>query len=174
MNESILVAGIGNIFHRDDGFGVYTVSRLARRSLPGNVRAVDFGIRGIDLAFALMDGHGATIFVDAISRGGNPGTLYKIEPDLDEFGNGSGGMLENAHGLDPLSVLRLARKLGASIGRVFVVGCEPATVEEDSGEIGLSKEVEASIEPAMEMIRSLVDQLNENWMSVGVHVERTG
>jgi len=161
MNGSILIAGIGNIFHRDDAFGVYTVSRLSREPLPENVRAVDFGIRGIDLVFALLDGYEAIIFVDALPRGGAPGALYTLEPDLDAIVPASeNGVLENAHGLDPLKVLALAKGLGAPLGRVFVVGCEPAVIEDGTGAIGLTPEVEPTVEPAIEMIRSLLTKLN--------------
>ncbi|MGH7848434.1 MAG: hydrogenase maturation protease, partial [Candidatus Binatia bacterium] len=73
----ILVAGIGNIFLGDDGFGVEVARELAKRKLPESVRVVDFGIRGFDLAYALLDGYDLTILVDAAPRGGLPGTLYK-------------------------------------------------------------------------------------------------
>src|SRR6202030_732892 len=82
MKERILIAGIGNIFLGDDAFGVEVVRRLAARKLPDAIRVVDFGIRGFDLAYALMEGYEITILVDATPRGGQPGTLYTIEPDL--------------------------------------------------------------------------------------------
>lgn len=158
MTPSVLVAGIGNIFHRDDAFGVSVAARLANNPLPGNVRVVDFGIRGFDLVLALLDGYDLTIFVDAVSRGGAPGTLYTIEPDLAAIeGASESGTYENAHGLDPVRVLATAKSAGARLGRVVVVGCEPATLEDETGRIGLSDEVEAAIDPAIEMIRSLLD-----------------
>jgi hydrogenase maturation protease len=157
MTPSVLVAGIGNIFHRDDAFGVSVAAKLARAPLPGNVRVVDFGIRGFDLVLALLDGYDLTIFVDSVSRGGAPGTLYTIEPDLDQLaGAAESGICENAHGLDPVKVLATAKSAGARLGRVIVVGCEPAELEDETGQIGLTQEVEAAVGPAVEMIRSLI------------------
>ena len=157
MKRSILVAGIGNIFNRDDAFGVSVAARLAREPLPLNVRVVDFGIRGFDLMSELLDGYDLTIIVDAVSRGGAPGTLYTIEPDMDAIPeNQASG--ENPHGLDPLNVLAAVKSAGAPLGRVLVVGCEPALLEDDTGSIGLSEPVEAAVEPAVEMIRSLISK----------------
>ncbi len=157
MTPSILVAGIGNIFNRDDAFGVSVAAKLTATPLPQNVRVVDFGIRGFDLMMALMDGYDLTIFVDTVSRGGTPGTLYAMEPDLDTVAQCDGHpTYENAHGLDPVKVLATARSVGARLGRVVVVGCEPAVLEDDTGYIGLSDQVAAAVDPAIEMIRSLV------------------
>src|SRR5689334_8572384 len=111
----ILVAGIGNIFLGDDAFGVEVAQRLARRAWPEGVRVVDFGIRGLDLAYALLDGYDAAILVDAAPRGGPPGSLYVIEPSeggpagQDEVGAGT---LIEGHGMDPVKVLRLVAALG--------------------------------------------------------------
>lgn len=157
MTASVLVAGIGNIFQRDDAFGVSVAAKLATEPLPENVRVVDFGIRGFDLMLALLEGYDLTIFVDAVSRGGAPGTLYAIEPDLGTIGaDPASGTYENAHGLDPVKVLAAAKSAGAQLGRIVVIGCEPATLEDDTGCIGLTEPVEAAIDPAIEMIRSLV------------------
>ena len=155
MNGSTLIAGIGNIFDGDDGFGVAVASRLAQMALPENVRVVEYGIRGIDLVFALLDGYDVTILVDAACRGGSPGTLYTIEPDVNDLEPGAGAF-ETAHGLDPVKVLATARSMGAKFGRVLVVACEPATFGDDDGHIGLSECVAAAVDPAIEMIRSLV------------------
>ena len=116
----ILVAGIGNVFLGDDGFGVAVAGRLAAATLPPGVDVVDFGIRGMDLAYALRD-YDVAILVDAVPRGGAPGTLYVIEPELDADEAGP-----DAHGMDPVKVLALARGLGDPLPRVLVVGCEPA------------------------------------------------
>jgi len=156
MTPSVLVAGIGNIFCRDDAFGVSVAAKLARERLPRNVRVEDFGIRGFDLVLALLDGYDLTIFVDAVSRGGVPGTLYTIEPDVDAIA--SDGIYENAHGLDPVKVLATAKSAGARLGRVVVVGCEPAVLDDETGCLGLSEPVEAAVDPAIEMIRRLVAQ----------------
>src|SRR4051812_28144760 len=150
MTPSILVAGIGNIFCRDDAFGVSVASKMARAPLPENVRVVDFGIRGFDLVLALLEGYDLTIFVDAVSRGGAPGTLYTIEPDLSKIAEaGDCGTYENAHGLDPVTVLATAKSAGAELGRVIVVGCEPAAMEDDTGRIGLTDIVDAAVDPAI-------------------------
>ena len=94
---------------------------------------------------------------DAVSRGGAPGTLYTIEPDLDTITeNETSGIHGNAHGLDPLQVLAAVKRAGARLGRVFVVGCEPALLEDDTGRIGLTEKVEAAVDPAIDMIRFLI------------------
>src|SRR5690242_21781740 len=136
----ILVAGIGNIFHGDDAFGVEVAQRLARRSLPPEVRVVDFGIRGFDLAYALTDGCDAAILVDATSRGGAPGTLYTVEIDRDApVGLKEPQMDVATHGMNPMRVLQMARALGGGPGRILLVGCEPETLgSEEEGLMGLS------------------------------------
>src|SRR6476661_2103049 len=107
---SILIAGIGNIFLGDDAFGVEVAQRLTQRSWPTGVRVEDFGIRGFDLAYAILDGYDVTILVDATPRGGDPGTLYLIEPDL----NMAGGVGIEPHGMDPVKVLQLVKTLGGA------------------------------------------------------------
>ncbi len=152
----VLVAGIGNIFLGDDAFGVEVAQRLLQQPWPADVRVVDFGIRGFDLAYAILDGPEWSILVDATPRGGSPGTLYVIEPDLDDPG-GEAGAAMNAHGMDPVTVLHLVRTLGGRPQRLLVVGCEPATFgPEDEGVMGLSPAVAAAIEPAMRLVESLV------------------
>jgi hydrogenase maturation protease len=150
----ILIACIGNIFLGDDGFGVEVAKRLMRRKLPGEAQVVDFGIRGFDLAYALMDGYDVTIFVDATQRGGEPGALYVIEPDLE--GLDGQAMLVDAHGMNPMKVLGLARSMGAEFRRILVVGCEPATLGPEEGQMGLSEPVEAAVDEAAGLIESLV------------------
>jgi len=117
--KSILIAGIGNVFLADDGFGVEVARLLAQRELPPGVKVADFGIRGMDLAYALRD-YDVAIFLDAVPRGGPPGTLYVIEPELDGTQVGP-----DAHAMDPVKVLALADGLGDPLPRVLVVGCEP-------------------------------------------------
>lgn len=155
----ILVAGIGNIFLGDDGFGVAVARRLAARPLPRGVEVVDFGIRGLDLAYALQEDYDAVILVDAAPRGRDPGTVYVIEPEPDP----PGGAVLDTHGMDPVRVLRLARELGGAPARMLVVGCEPGTVL--GGEphadvlVELSPPVQAAVGVAVELIESLVDEL---------------
>jgi hydrogenase maturation protease len=159
MSPSVLIAGVGNIFNRDDAFGTSVAAKLAGMPLPENVRVVDFGIRGFDLMLALLEGYDITILVDAVSRGGVPGTLYTIEPDLADIAESeSPETYATAHGLDPVKVLAAAKSAGARLGRVVVVGCEPALLEDDTGHIGLTEPVEAAVDPAIEMICSLVSK----------------
>lgn len=154
--SSVLIAGIGNIFHGDDAFGVEVAAKLAQTALPEYVQAFDFGIRGFDLVLALLEGHDLTIFVDVVSRGGAPGTLYLIEPDLSDATQTS--VIENAHGLDPVKVLAMAKQMGAPETRVLVIGCEPATLGDDRDIMGLSDPVRAAVDPAIEMIRSIINR----------------
>jgi hydrogenase maturation protease len=157
---SILVAGIGNIFLGDDAFGSEVARRLARRELPEAVRVVDFGIRGFDLTYALLDGYEVTIFVDATPRGGAPGTLYTIEPDLSELEHthAEGAPVE-PHGMNPLKVLSLVKSMGGELKRILLVGCEPAPLVSEDGYMGLSAPVEAAVEEALRMIESLVREI---------------
>jgi hydrogenase maturation protease len=154
----ILVAGIGNIFQGDDAFGVEVVQELARRSLPAETRVVDFGIRAYDLAYALTDGCEAAILVDAASRGQPPGTPYLIEPDVAQLGQLESSALD-AHSMNVVQVLQLAESIGALPGQLYLVGCEPADLAEESGRLGLSEPVRAAIPQAIAMIESLVGSL---------------
>lgn len=156
----ILIAGVGNIFLGDDAFGVEVVRRLASRELPGGVSVKDFGIRGFDLAYALMDGYDLTILVDAVPRGGDPGTLYKIEPDLAELSEiDCESMLVETHGMNPMKVLAMVKSMGGQFKRMLIVGCEPATLgSEDEGQMGLSECVEASVDGAVSMIESILSE----------------
>jgi hydrogenase maturation protease len=149
---TILIAGIGNIFLGDDGFGVEVIRRLSHQ-FPKGVRVADFGIRGYDLAYALLDGHDFTILVDAVGRGGAPGTLFVIEPEI----HGNSAM--DAHAMNPESVLQLARGMGPVRGRILLVGCEPATLGGDEGHMGLSDTVLAAVEEAAQLIVHLVAKL---------------
>jgi len=153
----ILVAGVGNIFLGDDAFGVEVAQRLARRPLPDGVRVVDFGIRGIDLTYALLDGYDAVILVDAVPRGGRPGTLYVLEPHGGEAADPGPGPLIEPHSLTPAKVLRLATALGGQVPRLLLVGCEPAPLSEaDEMQSELSPAVRAAVDEAVPLIESLV------------------
>jgi hydrogenase maturation protease len=156
--DRILVGGIGNIFLGDDAFGVEVVRELTRSELPEDVNVVDFGIRGYDLAYAIMDGYAATILVDATARGNRPGTLYLIEPDQEELTKLE-AEVPDGHGLGPVQVLRLVWSLGGEIPRLYLVGCEPAVLETEDGQIGLSEPVRAAVPHAIDMIRKLVSDL---------------
>jgi len=149
--KRILVAGVGNVFFGDDAFGVEVSRRLMDRPLPEGVRVADFGIRSLDLTYALLDGWDAAVLIDAARRGGPPGTLYLIEPRVD-----SASPAVEAHSLDPANVLALARSFGATVPCLRVVACEPADAEL---EWVLSPEVEAAIDPAVRMVEALVLEL---------------
>jgi hydrogenase maturation protease len=154
--RDILVAGIGNVFLGDDGFGVEVAQRLAARAWPRGVRVEDFGIRGFDLAYALMERPHLTILVDACPRGEPPGTLYVVELGPEELaGEGEPGPVD-AHDMNPLAVLRLARALGGTVGPVTVVGCEPATLGPEEGQMGLSEPVRTAVEEAVRLVETLV------------------
>lgn len=161
----VLIAGIGNIFLGDDAFGCEAARRLAGRDLAGRVRVVDFGIRGFDLAFALLDDYDFTILLDAVSRGGRPGTLYRIEPSLEELGASDPATMEiETHGMNPLKSLAMAKSMGARLGRVVLIGCEPLALGgEEDGRMGLSGPVEAALAGAVSMVESQVaDFFEEN------------
>lgn len=161
--QSILIACIGNIFLGDDGFGCEVAKRLAARTWPDNVRVVDFGIRGFDLAYALLDGHDVTIFVDATPRGNEPGTLYTIAPELDEIENidAAASMVET-HGMNPMKVLGMVKSMGGEFKKILLVGCEPAAFGPEEGQMGLSEPVEAAVDEAVKVVESLVTKaLNE-------------
>ena len=155
MKPPLLIAGIGNIFFGDDAFGCEVAQQLARRPMPDGVEVCDYGIRGYDLAYALMDGRDA-ILLDTVSRGGEPGTLYLIEPSFDDLGDEDA--LPDGHSLDPVSVLRMIRSFGGRPGRLFLVGCEPSQLESDDGQMGLSEKVQAAVPHALELIESVIDQ----------------
>ena len=160
---TVLVAGVGNMFLGDDGFGVEVVRRLADRPLRPGVTVKDFGIRGFDLAFSLVDGADLTILVDATARGGRPGTLYTIEPDLPAAGDDEPQSLAT-HGMDPVKVLRMAQALGGRLGRIVLVGCEPETFgPEHEGHMGLSAPVEAAVAEAVRIIEGLVESTEVPW-----------
>lgn len=153
----ILIAGIGNIFLGDDAFGCEVVRRLAHQSWPENVRVADFGIRGFDLAYTLLDGYDVTIFVDATPRGEQPGTVYTIEPDLDEIDNiDAAGMMVETHGMNPMKVLAMVKSMGGEFKRILLVGCEPATLGPEEGQMGLSEPVAAAVEEAIKVVEALV------------------
>ena len=153
----ILVAGIGNIFRGDDAFGVEVAQRLLRRPQPPDVRVVDFGIRGMDLVYALLDGYEAVVFVDAVPRGEAPGTLYVLEPDV-AAATPDGPVME-AHGLDPVKVLRLAASMGATVQRLFLIGCEPTPPGDDEAAMEMSAAARAAVDEAVPLVESLVARL---------------
>jgi hydrogenase maturation protease len=155
MSARVLVAGIGNIFLGDDAFGVEVVRRLLARHQPEGVVVKDFGIRGLDLAYAMMEPWDLVILVDAISRGEAAGTLFVLEPELDNNGSHS---TPDAHAMTPEKVLELVKSLGGQVPRTLVLGCEPAQLGGEEGCIGLSNIVEASLEVAIKEVDRLVTE----------------
>jgi hydrogenase maturation protease len=161
MGSRILIAGIGNIFLGDDAFGVEVLRRLVQQPLPDDVRAVDFGIRGFDLACTILDGYDAVILVDASPRGGTPGTLYVIEPDLDSLAADNSVPQLDGHSLNPARVLESVLALCGPVPRIRLVGCEPATFgSDDQPQMGLSLAVAEAVERAVLLVRSLVEEFS--------------
>jgi hydrogenase maturation protease len=155
----VLVAGIGNVFFGDDGFGVAVAAELKKRSLPRGVDVVDFGIRGMDLVFALGEGYDVALFVDAVPRGDQPGTVFLIEPQIDEPDE---PVMLDAHGMDPVKVLSLAGQLGPVPERILLIGCEPLTgVSSDDDELvgELSDPVRAAVGVAADLAERTLAEL---------------
>ncbi|TXS54316.1 hydrogenase maturation protease [Streptomyces sp. t39] len=155
-----LVAGVGNIFLGDDGFGVETVRRLAREDLPPHVEVADVGVRGVHLAYQVLDGWDTLVLVDVTARGGPPGTLYLIDATADREGSGPPAVPLDGHRMTPDAVLALLDTLCAGTGaapprRIAVVGCEPACLDEG---IGLSPQVAAAVPGAVRMVTDLVER----------------
>src|SRR5580700_7118006 len=160
QKPAILVAGIGNIFLGDDAFGVEVVRRLAGVQLPESVRVTDFGIRGFDLAYALQDGYETTILVDACPQGKAAGTLYVIELDLKALDDPDAPQtVVEAHAMNPMNVLRMARAMNIKVKNVLLLGCEPETLGGEEGQMGLSASIEAAVEAAVELVESLIEKV---------------
>ena len=153
---SILIAGIGNIFLGDDAFGCEVAKELNRRKWPENVRVIDFGIRGFDLAYAMLEGNDVTILVDAAPRGDTPGTLYTIEPDLSDLQTLDADAALETHAMNPLKVLQMVKTMGGEFKKILLVGCEPETFGPEEGLMGLSARVESAVPEAVKIVESLV------------------
>jgi hydrogenase maturation protease len=156
--KRILIAGIGHAWLKDDGFGSEVIKRLEDTRMPPEAAVFDFGTGGLDLAYEVMRGYDALILVDISRQGGEPGTLYVMEADEAEIAAGiEDGQVLNPHGMDPETVLRFVKTLGAWPGKVLVIACEPAEVE-DMG-IGLSEPVAAAVEGAVALVLETVETL---------------
>ena len=147
---TVLVAGIGNIFLGDDGFGCEVVGRLAGTALPDGVRLVDYGIRGMHLAYDLLDGYDALVVVDALPGRGRPGDLTVLSVGPDDLGEGE----LDAHGMAPVSVLASLGQLGGTLPPTYVVGCRPAELSEG---MGLSPAVADAVAPAVGLVLEVLD-----------------
>ena len=150
MSPRVLVAGIGNIFFGDDAFGPAVLSRLAREPMAGT-RYEDFGIRGMHLAYELLAGYGAAVLVDAVSRGGAPGTLYVIEPSEPVVATEA-----DAHRMDLGSVFGFVRLLGGVAPPITIVGCEPERLDEGAD---LSETVARAVDAALPLVRRIAGDL---------------
>jgi hydrogenase maturation protease len=155
MSPGVLVAGIGNIFLSDDGFGVEVANRLAAVPMPAGVRVADFGVRGVHLAYELLDGYDRLVLVDAVPMGEAPGTLAVIQPDGAGVPGAEGDIpVLDAHSMSPDVVLATLSRLGGSVEEIYIVGCQPASLDEG---IGLSPSVASAVEDAMDLCRQLAD-----------------
>jgi hydrogenase maturation protease len=173
MTHGVLVAGVGNIFLGDDAWGLEVVRKLSQGELPDHVHVEDFGIRGVHLAYEILNGYDKVILVDAAPRGDVPGTVYVVEIDpkataatSDDFGETGAGVMD-AHRMDPASVVALVGSLGGDVGRVLLVGCEPESVEEGAE---LSTEVLDAVDRAIETITELIEEDAD--VSVGAGAEK--
>jgi hydrogenase maturation protease len=156
--RSILIAGVGNAWLRDDGFGGEVARRLSERELPEGVSVMDAGTGGLDLAYEVMRGYDGLVILDVSKQGGEPGTLYVMEPDEAEVEGGiEDGEVINPHGMDPQTVLRFVKSIGAWPGRVVVIACEPAEVEEMGW--GLSETVSGAVDRAVGLVLDTLDEL---------------
>jgi hydrogenase maturation protease len=157
MSRGTLVAGIGNIFQTDDAFGVEVANRLAGRVLPPGVRVEDFGIRGVHLAYELLEGYDGLVLVDAVPMGEPPGTLAVIEPEVTATSDEMAPVVD-AHTMSPDVVLASLARLGGSVDQIFIVGCQPASLQEG---MGLTPAVAAAVDDAVEMCCQLVSEIVE-------------
>jgi hydrogenase maturation protease len=155
----MLVAGVGNIFLGDDGFGVEVVRQMAGTAYPEGVEVVDFGIRGVHLAYQLLEGYDVLLLVDAAARGQPPGTVTLLEVDPGEVATSAAAVsaadapLLDAHGLEPGAILGMLGSLGGQVSRVLVVACEPESVDE---RLGLSETVQAAVAPAIALVEQVI------------------
>jgi hydrogenase maturation protease len=155
--KRILIAGIGNAWMRDDAFGGRVVERLEAAELPAEAALFDFGTGGLDLAYEVMRGYDALILVDVSRQGGEPGTLYVMDAEPEDLEPIADGEMLSPHGMDPETVLRFVKAVGGWPGRVRVVACEPAVVEEMG--LGLSPAVEEAVERAVALVGETVREL---------------
>jgi hydrogenase maturation protease len=150
----LLVAGLGNVFLGDDAFGVEVAKRLATMALPETVRVLDAGIRSVHLAYELVEGNYDTaILIDIVSRGGDPGTVYVLEPEEADSLERVEAQAPDGHAIQPQHVIALVRRLGGRVGRVLIVGCEPSRID---GDAGLSPAVDGAVGEATSLVLRLI------------------
>lgn len=163
MSPRVLVAGIGNMFLGDDGFGPEVVRLMSARRTPEHARIADYGIRGLHLAYELLDGYDVLVLVDALPGGGAPGEIQVLEVGHEHLEETDG---LDAHSMNPTAVLATLVALGGDLPRTYVVGCTPMSTEES---IGLSEPVAAALETAVATITSL---LNDDLTPAGTGEEQ--
>jgi len=162
--RSILIAGVGNAWLRDDGFGGEVARRLSDVRLPDGVSVMDAGTGGLDLAYEVMRGYDALVILDVSPQGGEPGTLYVMEPEEESVPGGiEDGDVINPHAMDPQTVLRFVKSVGAWPGKVVVIACEPEQVSEMGW--GLSERVQSAVERAVALVLETVDELRSGALS---------
>jgi len=158
LKKRVMIAGVGNMFMKDDGFGCEVIKKVAHKQFPDGVEIRDFGTGGLKLAYDLMKGYDGLILVDASARGEKPGTLFVIEPNENEVdGNLENGTIIDPHGSDPATVLKFVKSVGAWPARVLIVACEPETA--DDFEMGLSEPVRAALDQAVALVEDLVNEI---------------
>lgn len=156
---NVLIAGMGNVLRRDDGFGVEIVGQLTDRdTLPAYVKVVEVGIGGIHLVQELMNGYDALVLIDAVERDSLPGTLCFLEPQVPDLTaypeEARQDFLADTHYATPSKVLILAKALGVLPPKVLVVGCQPAEATELG--IGLSEPVQHAAQRLLEQLESSI------------------
>ena len=156
MTGKTLVAGVGNVFQRDDAFGVEVIRLLEGRPRPPGVKVADFGIRGVHLVYELLDGCDLFVLVDAAQRGCAPGTVTVLEVEPEHLPSPSGVM--DAHGLAPDQVFAMLAALGGRPGRSLVVACEPADV---SAGMGLSDQVREALPQAVRAVEEILERIQQ-------------
>jgi len=152
---NVLVAGIGNIFFGDDGFGVEVIKQMKGVAVPAGVKVEDFGIRGVHLSYELLDDYDALVLIDAMPMGEEPGTVAIFEPDLEAVEASSA----DAHSMNPAVVLGMLANMGGNVPYVVIVGCEPLVIEEG---IGLSEPVAAAVGPAIATVHEVLNDIFAN------------
>jgi hydrogenase maturation protease len=159
----VLVAGIGNAWMMDDGFGGEVAKRLGERELPSGTTVLDFGTGGLDLAYEVMRGYDALVLVDISRQGGEPGTLYVMEVEEASVAAGiEDGDVLNPHGMDPETVLRFVKSVGGWPGRVVVVACEPEPGAVEQMGIGLSAAVGGAVDRAVDVVLDTLTEMRHD------------
>lgn len=160
MSARILIAGVGNIFFGDDAYGCEVIGRVQREKWPPDVRVEDYGIRSTHLAFELMSGYEGAILIDAVPRGGAPGTLYVIEPDMR-----SAAATPDAHTMDLSSLFAFMHTLEGYKPRIIIVGCEPGSAAEG---MPLSPPVAGAVEQTLPLLRDVLEKYFHHVAAQGV------